>query len=160
VQLGAGCAQQPNCNNARVRARSLDCIDISPLSLCTLRCARAPRRRPRSHRGGRLCAEFVLGALDTNVCPTGPSGWSKIGPAACSTAAEAFGRSYVSSGIADASYPSGCFGYDSTYLRFNAHPTGAPHPNAQPLCAGAPTPHRRSRVFACARARVRACMWV
>jgi hypothetical protein len=102
-----------------------------------------------------LCAGFVDGAANTTACPPG---FSKIGSnAACAGAAGILGRTYGGS-VNTADYPSGC-NYYYDYVSFNAHPTGAPSPDVQPLCAGKPPPRPQ---FACvrARARVRGCVCV
>jgi hypothetical protein len=83
---------------------------------------------------GPLCAGVVLGAPNTNVCPAGSA---RIGTAAaCESAAAAIGKSY-SGYMTVPGFPSGCF-TNPPFVEFNDHPTGAPYPNMQPLCAGKP----------------------
>jgi hypothetical protein len=148
VTLGPGSAAVPSQHTRtrtqpRARARS---HDIPP---CCALCGVARRAGGRAAIVALLCAGFPLGALNTNVCP---SGSSKIGTeAACSIAATALGMSY---GYSRTDYPSGC-AYSGRVDRvfFNADPTGAPRPDAQPLCAGAPTPHARFCAWVCASVR-------
>ncbi len=85
-----------------------------------------------------LCAAFTDGAANTNACPAGAS---KIASeAVCAIAAGALGRKYDIH-FSFETGPSGCYtatdGSGSSVL-FNAHPTGAPRSDAQPLCAGKP----------------------
>ncbi len=58
-------------------------------------------------------------------------------------AAGVLGRTYYGI-VSTANGPSGCYSYINyngnfnDFVRFNADPTGAPNPNAKPLCAGKP----------------------
>jgi hypothetical protein len=102
-------------------------------------------------------AAYVLGAVNTNICP---SGSSKIGTAAaCESAAVTVG---VAHGGSDSNLnsPSGCFmniAAQPYRVNFNTAVSGAADAYAQPLCAGArrPDPAHTLRT-----ARARACGWV
>jgi hypothetical protein len=107
---------------------------------------------------------YVLGASNTNSCP---SGSSKIGTAAaCASAAAAtVGLTYVGSAT-NLNSPSGCFHNIANppfVVVFNDAVPGAADKFVQPLCAGARRPDPpRTRVGANmhVRACVRACMCV
>jgi hypothetical protein len=113
--------------------------------------AMAPSTRVRRARivrgcaaGGRaaklrapLCAAFVDGGVNTNACP--PLFSKIVSEAGCASAAGVLGRNYYGS-VTYADFPSGCYIHNAFGGRpgFNAHPTGAPRSDAQPLCAGKP----------------------
>jgi hypothetical protein len=109
------------------------------------------------HRG---CAGYSLSPANTNTCN---QGYVKINTVAgCQSAAAAIGKTYYGS-VTYFDSAGGCYFFtgDSQYAAavcFNTDLTGASHPLAQPLCAGAgpdPTSARRS-VCVC----VRVCLFV
>jgi hypothetical protein len=81
-----------------------------------------------------FCAAFDS-KLSSKACP---QGFSQVTTeAACQSLAAIGGKAYVGS-VNIASFPAGCLWLivgGGVYL--NNHSTGAAHPNAQPLCAGA-----------------------
>jgi hypothetical protein len=86
-----------------------------------------------------LCAAFD-GKLNSKACPQ--SFVSVITDAACQSLAAIGGKAYGGS-VNVTTLPSGCLWLTvggGVYL--NTHATGAAHPNAQQLCAGAPAPPR------------------
>jgi hypothetical protein len=107
---------------------------------------------------GASCAGYSLSPANTNTCN---QGYLKINTVAgCQSAAAAIGKTYYGS-VTYFDSAGGCYFFtgDSQYAAavcFNTDLTGASHPLAQPLCAGAgpdPTSARRS-------VRVRACLFV
>ena len=97
--------------------------------------ARHPRSRVASALFGGGGGQLRALASNTNTCPPGSS---KIASeAACASAAAATGRSLAGT-MKIAATPSGCYYVVNVYVIFNDDPTGAPHPDVQPLCAGAP----------------------
>ncbi len=104
----------------------------------------APCARRAALRGGRaggpsrapLCAAFTDGAANTNACPSGSS--KIVSEAVCAIAAGALGRSWGGIHFTFENRPSGCYTATGSSVFFNDHPTGAPHPDHQPLCAGKP----------------------
>ena len=101
--------------------------------------------------GGPPCAAFD-GLLGSKACPQGF--FPVQTDAACQSLAAIGGKSYGGSVIV-ATLPPGCFWLTvSGGVYLNTHATGAAHPNAQPLCAGARrraqprTPMREARRIA------------
>ncbi len=88
-----------------------------------------------------VCVDtYFDGAANTNACP--PFYSKIVSEAACESAAGALGRVFTSSWTT-ANYPSGCYAGGS--VSFNPHPTGAPAPDAGPVCAGKPPPQPLTR---------------
>ncbi len=86
--------------------------------------------------GGPSCAAFVGTALNSKACPQ--SFFAVKTDAACQSLAAIGGKPYGGS-VNVTTFPSGCFWLTvggGVYL--NTHATGAAHPKAQQLCAGAP----------------------
>jgi hypothetical protein len=108
------------------------------------RCDSAFCRHVGSQRRPALCAAFV-GALNSRTCP---QGYSQVTTdAACKSLAAIGGKSYGGS-VNAATLPPGCFWLNvggGVYL--NTHATGAAHPNAQQLCAGAPPSRAQPRAL-------------